>query len=95
MGFLDRVKAVRGAYRQVDANIERWARITAIDPGPSRAHACGGPGGGVPELREPRLRRCPALPDLAGTVQPWEWIGDEGASRPFASARYGQVPVLC
>jgi hypothetical protein len=26
MGFLDRVKAVRGAYQQVDANIDRWAR---------------------------------------------------------------------
>ncbi|HEY1640330.1 MAG TPA: hypothetical protein VGG35_06570 [Streptosporangiaceae bacterium] len=34
MGFLDRVRAVRGAYRQVDANVERWARIIAIDPGP-------------------------------------------------------------
>jgi hypothetical protein len=34
MGFLDRVRAGRGAYRQVDANIERWARIIAIDPGP-------------------------------------------------------------
>jgi hypothetical protein len=34
MGFLDRVRAVRGAYQQVDANIERWARIIAIDPGP-------------------------------------------------------------
>lgn len=34
MGFLDRVRAVRGAYRQVDANVERWARFIAIDPGP-------------------------------------------------------------
>jgi hypothetical protein len=34
MGFLDRVKAVRGACRQVDVDIERWARIVAIDPGP-------------------------------------------------------------
>jgi hypothetical protein len=34
MGFLDRVRAARGAYRQVDANIERWARIVRISPGP-------------------------------------------------------------
>lgn len=34
MGFLDRVKAVRGAYQQVDANIERWAKIVKISPGP-------------------------------------------------------------
>jgi hypothetical protein len=34
MGFLDRVRAVRGAYRQVDANVERWAGIIAIEPGP-------------------------------------------------------------
>jgi methylmalonyl-CoA mutase cobalamin-binding subunit len=33
MGFLDRVRAVRDAYQQVDANVERWARIIAIDPG--------------------------------------------------------------
>ena len=32
MGFLDRVKAVRRAYQQVDANIERWARIVKIGP---------------------------------------------------------------
>jgi hypothetical protein len=34
MGFLDRVRTVRGAYQQVDANVERWARIMAIAPGP-------------------------------------------------------------
>lgn len=50
MGFLDRVRAVRGAYQQVDANVERWARIIAIDPGPGpvtvlhlEIHANGAP----------------------------------------------------
>jgi hypothetical protein len=50
MGFLDRVRAVRGAYQQVDANVERWARIIAIAPGPGpvtvlhlEIHADGAP----------------------------------------------------
>jgi hypothetical protein len=80
MGFLDRVKAVRGAYRQVDANIERWARIIAIDPGP----------GPVTVLHlEIHSNGAPAHVELAYSRIPrglTPAVGQEVAYRSFASA---------
>jgi hypothetical protein len=79
MGFLDRVKAVRGAYRQVDADIERWARIIAIDPGP-------GPGS-VLHL-EIHSNGAPARAELAYSRIPrglTPQVGQEVAYRSFAS----------
>jgi hypothetical protein len=79
MGFPDRVRAVRCAYRQVDANVERWARIIAIDPGP----------GPVTVLHlEIHSNGAPAQVELAYSRIPrglTPAVGQEVAYRSFAS----------
>jgi hypothetical protein len=79
MGFLDRVRSVRGAYQQVDANVERWAKIIAIDPGP----------GPVTVLRlEIHSNGAPVHVEVAYTRVPRDvapQVGQDVAYRRFAS----------